>query len=151
VVVADGATRIVLDTDVVLSALLFQSSALSRFRTLWQRGTLEPLVSADTTTELLRVLGYPKFKLTEDERHELLHEYLPYATVVKPSEHPNALNRLPICRDPSDEMFLELAQAGDATFLVTGDRDLLDLNDPYQRRMNFTIVTPGVALGHWPT
>ena len=46
-------------------------------------------------------------------------------------------------------MFLDLAQAGDADLLITGDRDLLDLNDPYQRRMRFLIVTPAEAFKRW--
>lgn len=109
-----------------------------------------PLVSSQTTKELLRVLAYPKFRLTQEEQQELLHEYLPYTQAVKPADRPNALNHLPICRDPHDEMFLELAQAGEAELLVTGELDLLALNDPYLRHMAFSIVTPAQALSRWP-
>jgi uncharacterized protein len=141
--------KVVLDTNVVVSALLFRSGRLVRFRQLWQRGTLIPLLSTATTKELLRVLAYPKFRLAEDERRELLDDYLPYAQVVRPGDRPNALLHAPDCRDPHDQMFLDLAQAGDAEFLVTGDQDLLALNDPFMRHMCFEIITPAEALTRW--
>jgi predicted nucleic acid-binding protein len=46
-------------------------------------------------------------------------------------------------------MFLELAQAGAALDLVTGDKDLLDLNEPSLHRMGFLIITPAEALKRW--
>lgn len=64
--------RIVLDTSVLLSALLFHAGALSWVRLAWQSEAIHPLASHDTTTELIRVLSYPKFKLTSDEREDLL-------------------------------------------------------------------------------
>lgn len=143
------ATRVVLDSNVVLSALLFRQGALSRFRSLWQERVILPLVSSETVKELVRVLAYPKFRLSDSEREELLADYLPYTRAVRPSDFPNAVARVPSCRDPFDDMFLDLAQAGDADILITGDKDLLDLNDPYQRRMRFLIVTPAAALKRW--
>ncbi len=138
-----------LDSNVVLSALLFRHGALSRFRTLWQERVIVPLVSAETAKELMRVLAYPKFRLSDSDREELLADYLPFTQAVRPDDYPNALARVPSCRDPFDDMFLDLAQAGDADLLITGDRDLLDLNDPYQRRMRFLIVTPAEAFKRW--
>ena len=67
---------------------------------------LTPLVNRDTTTELLRVLAYPRFALTPGEREDLLAEYLPFAETVRASTaHP-----VPECRDPFDRAFLELAE-----------------------------------------
>lgn len=62
----------VLDTNVVLSALLFGSGRLSALRVHWQAARMLPLVSKATVQELLRVLAYPKFRLTAAERNELL-------------------------------------------------------------------------------
>lgn len=139
----------VLDTNVVLSALLFKQGAVPRFRRLWQEAVIHPLVSADTAKELVRVLAYPKFRLSDADREELLADYLPYAKAVRPEDHTDALEGVPRCRDPFDDMFLSLAQAGRADLLITGDKDLLDLNDSYQRRMRFLIVTPTEALKRW--
>ncbi len=64
--------RLVLDTNVLLSALLFHDGSLSWLRHSWQSETIRPLASRDTAEELIRVLAYPKFHLTEDEREDLL-------------------------------------------------------------------------------
>ncbi|WP_436295202.1 putative toxin-antitoxin system toxin component, PIN family [Variovorax sp. LjRoot178] len=119
-----AARRVVFDTNVVLSALLFGGPATRRLRELWQQGACTPLVSTATAGELVRVLGYPKFRLSPQEREELLADYLPFAQVVT---LPNPPPVVPACRDPFDAPFLQLAVTGKAT-LVTGDRDLLVLS-----------------------
>jgi putative PIN family toxin of toxin-antitoxin system len=119
-----AARRVVFDTNVVLSSLLFGGPATRRLRELWQQGACTPLISTATAGELVRVLGYPKFWLSPQEREELLADYLPFAQVVTLPEPPPAV---PVCRDPFDLPFLQLAAAGKAT-LVTGDRNLLVLS-----------------------
>jgi putative PIN family toxin of toxin-antitoxin system len=114
----------VLDTNVVLSALVFTQGRLAAVRLAWQAGHCVPLLSRTTAGELLRTLAYPKFKLGAEAQRELLADYLPYCTTVRlPARAP----KLPACRDPFDMAFLELALAGRADYLVTGDRDLLSL------------------------
>jgi putative PIN family toxin of toxin-antitoxin system len=116
--------RVVLDTNVVLSALLFGGGAAGQVRRVWQQGLCLPLVSTATAQELVRVLGYPKFRLSAEAQHELLADYLPYAQTVRVSVPPPVV---PACRDAHDLPFLELAVAGRARALVTGDADLLAL------------------------
>ena len=60
------AVRAVLDTNVVVSALIFHSGALSWLRVAWRQGSIRPLVSRETTAELIRILAYPKFALNAD-------------------------------------------------------------------------------------
>lgn len=120
--------RAVFDTGVVVSALLLRSGPVTRLRTHWHSGEAEALVCRETVDELLRVLAYPKFALGEDEIEALLAEYLPCTRSIRLPAKP--ARRLPRCRDPHDQVFLELAAAGGAAVLVTGDRDLLDLSDP---------------------
>ena len=115
--------RLVLDTNVVLSALLFRSGALSWLRPEWQEGRVLPLVSRETVEELLRALSYPKFRLAPGEQEDLLTEYFPWCEAVRVVESP----AVPDCRDPADRAFLELAVVGQADALVSGDGDLLDL------------------------
>ena len=69
--------RVVLDTNVVLSALLFTSGRLAWIRRAWQHQQLKPLVCRETASELLRVLAYPKFKLSTAEQQALLEDFLP--------------------------------------------------------------------------
>ena len=115
--------RIVLDTNVLLSALLFHTGRLSWLRAAWQADSVCPLVSRETTDELIRVLSYPKFALDGVEREALLADYLPWCETVVVS---GSLT-IPQCRDPFDRPFLELALAARADALVTGDKDLLAL------------------------
>ena len=114
----------VLDTNVLLSALLFAQGRMTFLREGWQVGRLVPLVSRPTVQELVRVLAYPRFELSGEDRDDLLSEYLPYCETVIISSPPPAV---PICRDPFDRPFLELAIGARADFLVTGDKDLLAL------------------------
>lgn len=117
--------RVVLDTNVVLSALLFPSGSVAWLRHAWQADVIRPLASRDTVAELIRVLSYPKFKLTGDEREDLLGDYLPWCETVPV---PNAVE-VPPCRDPFDRPFLALALTAKADALVTGDTDLLFMAD----------------------
>ena len=119
---------IVIDTNLALSTLVFAQGRLSPLRHAWQGKRCHPLVSSVTAAELIRVLAYPKFKLTAAEQQELLADYLPYCTTVRMPAKPPAT---PACRDPFDLPFLQLAVAGKAAYLVTGDQDLLSLADRF--------------------
>jgi len=118
---------VVLDTNIILSALIFNGDTPRALRRAWQDKRLQALVSKATVTELIRVLAYPKFRLDADDREQLLADYLPYCRVVTV---PPGMTALPICRDPFDQPFPELAVAGHADYLVTGDKDLLVMADP---------------------
>ena len=129
-----SAPRAVLDTNVVLSALVFAHGRLARLRVAWQQASFHPLASTVTIRELIRALTYPKFKLTAADQRELLADYVPYCTPISmPAKPP----RTPPCRDPFDVVFLQLAIVGNADFLVTGDKDLLSLTG----RIRCPIVT----------
>lgn len=125
--------RVVFDTTTVLSALLFAHGRLAWLRQHWKEGGCTPLLSPTTAAELKRVLGYPKFRLSEDDRRELLADYLPYGEVVE------SIQMCPhICRDEKDQPFLDLAQAGRASVLVSGDKDLIVMSG----LTDFQIETP---------
>ena len=131
--------RVVLDTNVVLSALVFGGGTSARLRQAWQGGHCLPLVSTATAQELIRVLAYPKFRLSADEQRELLADYLPWAVSVRIPQPPPAI---PACRDPFDAPFLQLGVAGKAHVLVTGDKDLLALDG----QLPFPIQTAATFL-----
>jgi putative PIN family toxin of toxin-antitoxin system len=119
---------VVLDTNCLVSALLFSRNNLKWLRELWQRQAIVPLVCKDTVSELLRVLAYPKFKLTQQEQEILLADFLPYTQVVQIAEVPKGL---PCIRDAQDQIFLTLAVVGKAEALITGDQDLLVWQDRF--------------------
>lgn len=137
--IAGAPPRVVIDTNVVLSALVFGGDIPTRLRNAWQSGTCVPLVSTATVRELIRVLAYPKFQLSADEQHELLADYLPYGTSVR---IPLPAPVVPTCRDPFDLPFLHLAVVGKADVLVTGDKDLLALVG----QTRFAILPPAAFL-----
>ena len=116
--------RVVIDTNLALSALVFAGDRLSPLRLAWQSQRILPLVSKATVAELMRALTYPKFRLASHEQEELLADYLPYCITVRISVPPPAT---PPCRDAFDVPFLELVLTGKAEALVTGDKDLLSL------------------------
>ncbi|MFU2486447.1 putative toxin-antitoxin system toxin component, PIN family [Thauera sp. WH-1] len=113
--------RVVLDTNCLVSALIFSRGRFAWLREAWQGGRSVPLASRDTVGELLRVLNYPKFKLARDEQEALLAEFLPHVETVGIETPPDGL---PDIRDPDDRIFLALALAADADALVSGDGDL---------------------------
>lgn len=129
--------RVVFDTTTVLSALLFKHGKLAWLRGEWRSKGCTPLLSSATAAELKRVLGYPKFRLSPEDQVELMGDYLPFCEIVRPEQSAGIL-----CRDPHDQPFLDLAEAGRASMLVSGDNDLLVLNG----ETRFRILTPGEYL-----
>ena len=114
--------RLIFDTNVLVSALLSPQSVPRRaFDMASRQGTL--LASEATLLELARTLHKPKLSpyITPVEREAFLHAYADQVEMVSPTE------TVSICRDPRDNMFLELVIAGSATWLITGDNDLLTL------------------------
>lgn len=113
--------RVILDTNTVVSALLFGRGRQAWLRQTWQAGRFIPLLDHDTARELIRVLGYHKLKLTRPEQEALLADFLPFTEVVRV---PASTEGLPEVRDPHDEKFLALARAANAEVLVSGDQNL---------------------------
>jgi putative PIN family toxin of toxin-antitoxin system len=123
----------VFDTTTIVSALVFANRRLSWLLQHWQEGCCTPLISSATATELTRVLGYPKFRLSLEDRRELLAHYVPYCVIVE-----QVTGCTQTCRDEKDQPFLDLAQSGRAELLVSGDNDLLALAG----QTTFLIETP---------
>ena len=104
--------KIVIDTNVLVSALLF-GGIPGRFVALWKNNRVAPLVSAEIMAEYLRVLAYPKFRLTGEEiSHLLMHEILPWFETVAT---PEGARFVPA--DPADDKFIWCALAGGAEYI----------------------------------
>jgi putative PIN family toxin of toxin-antitoxin system len=120
--------RAVFDTNVVVSTLIF-GRRLVWLRRAWAAGAVTPIVCRETAAELLRVLAYPKFRLTTADRETLFAEYLPHAEVVALASPLPALQVA--SRDSDDDIFLHLAVVSRADLLVSGDDDLAALSGVY--------------------
>jgi uncharacterized protein len=116
--------RLVIDTNILISALLSGTSLPAHLITLWREGWFDLLTSAEQLDELMRVTRYPKIRerLTPALAGRLINELRDVAVVVKD------LPTVTVCPDPYDNYLLAMTTAGAADFLVTGDkRDLLGL------------------------
>ena len=113
--------RVVLDTNVLVSALLFEGPLTSLVEG-WKQGRFIPIFSRETFQEFKAVLSYPKFKLSKEEIAALLEEILPFFEVAEVQEEIRG-----ICRDPEDDKFISCALAGSAEWIISGDLDLLAL------------------------
>jgi uncharacterized protein len=117
--------RVVLDTNVLVSALLGSRSPAAQIYDAWKKGLFELATSRDQLLELARVLEYPKIR-----------ERMPVHLAARMLKDLEALahvaRRLPVvrvCRDPDDNRILAAASAAKAAFIVTGDKDLLVLGE----------------------
>jgi putative PIN family toxin of toxin-antitoxin system len=117
--------KVVLDTNVLVSALLFKGE-LSKLLLPLKQGIFILLFSEETLKEFIKVLHYPKFALTEEEIEYLLQsEILPYSKIVKTIFKFDKN----VCCDKDDQKFLELAISAQADYIVSGDKDLLELKE----------------------
>jgi putative PIN family toxin of toxin-antitoxin system len=115
-------TRVVCDTNVLVSGLLF-GGIPEKLIGLCKAGRIHPIMSREMVDEFLRVLAYPKFQLSEAEIQYLLYiQVMPYIEMI--SVHPGPVV---IREDPSDDIFLRCAVAGHARYIISGDRHLLNL------------------------
>lgn len=116
--------KIVLDSVILVRGMINPASASGRVVFDYSEG-LEWIVSPEIVAEYLEVIGRPaitrKYRAASQLKLPLLLELLDLATLVKPVRVPA------VCRDPGDDKFLAAALAGEASFNVSEDKDLLDL------------------------
>lgn len=132
--------RVVLDTNTVISALLWGGTP-KRFLDLAVEAGVEILASSTLVEELERVLIRKKFSARLAKRQvsagQIIHAYRELIAVIAVTVVP-----APKLRDPKDHHVVAAAVAAQAHLLVTGDRDLLELKD-YE---GIRIVSPAEAL-----
>ena len=113
--------NVVLDTNIWVSFLIGQS--LDEMEARFFQNDIHVLTSEDQLREVRDVIARPKFAryFSAVEQARLEEFLIRTALPVSPSE------KIELCRDPKDDFLLEIASAGDADYLVTGDEDLLVL------------------------
>ncbi len=130
--------RVVIDTSSLVSYMLTQGDLMRRVMAHWRAGTFTLLSSPATRAELAGVLARPAIRqLTVVPLDELVQG------LERFSEHvPGVLDLPSACRDPKDAKFLACAVEGQAHYLVSSDRDLLDM----RHYLDVAIVNPGQFL-----
>ena len=124
--------RVDLDTNVLVSGIAYPGSIPGRIVHIWRRGGLDVILSRYILDEMVRVLPrLSRVTLSAAEIRDLADSFLFLADIVEHSSQEDAS-----LRDPNDQAVLATLQASKATYLITGDKDLLALADHY------LIVTP---------
>jgi uncharacterized protein len=133
--------RVVLDANVLVSGILSSNGAPARILDAWRERRLQLCVSTPILDEVARVLRYPKIAKrhgwTEEETDVFVSTLASLSVPTMPE-----ISLEVIVRDPTDNRYLECAVAARARYVVSGDRDLLDL----QTYEEIAIVTPRVFL-----
>ena len=136
---ADTPSRLVVDSNVWISALVFGGAPRQVFEAIVHDG-LRLVVSAEILTEVRRVAGvkFPDFTDDVEALIGVLQENLEVVSLGSIT--------IDVCRDPDDNRVLETAILGDAEAIVSGDKDLLVLGD-YE---GIAITTPRAWLSLRP-
>ncbi|HRQ40866.1 MAG TPA: putative toxin-antitoxin system toxin component, PIN family [Chloroflexota bacterium] len=118
--------RAVVDTNVIVRALIMPQGTVGPVLLRLRQGDYTLLYSDSLLEELADVLNRPrirdKYRLTNNDIQTVLSLILLRGQAVTPDQ------TITICRDPKDNKFLEVAVAGRADVIVTGDDDLLVLH-----------------------
>ena len=136
-------TLVVLDTNVLIAFYLSRSplSPNAQVVRLWRdRRKLQLLLSKEVAEEYLEVLE--RLGAHPDRLRRLATRFNRSTTV----SHVQLGPRVKACRDPEDNIMLSLAKVGKAKFLITNDRDLLEIPAAEKRKFRFQIVTPRLFL-----
>jgi putative PIN family toxin of toxin-antitoxin system len=133
--------RLVLDTNVCLDLFVFRDARWSGLFAALKQGTVEAVTRDDCRMEWLIVLDYPQLALTGESRIQAAAEFDSLITCLGATA-PRADTRLPLCSDPDDQKFLELARDADAEALITKDKALLKLARKTAKAGLFIIMPP---------
>jgi putative PIN family toxin of toxin-antitoxin system len=124
--------RVVLDTNVLVSGLAYPGSIPGHIVTLWRHGGLDVVLSRYILDETARVLPrLSRTQLSPNEIRDLIDSLMFLADIVEPDAEQYA-----DLRDVADQQVLATLRASRASYLITGDKDLLALIEKYP------IVTP---------
>ena len=118
-----GKKRIILDTNILISALGWKGNP----RIIFDRviaGEFELILSYKQLNELLRVLNYPKFKFTDEQKDRFLSILLEVATLIKTESEVDVIKE-----DPSDNIILESANEMKIDYIVSGNDHLLNVKE----------------------
>jgi len=122
--------KVVLDTNVLISALMYPEGIPGRIVVAWIEAQFEVVFSLEQLAEIGRVLAYPKIRRIlqwDDQRIEqFIKQLYVRADVIELSS-----TTIEMPRDPNDAHILATLVLAEADLLVTGDADLLALRDRY--------------------
>ena len=135
--------RVAFDTNTWLDLLWFRDPHCAGLSAALADGRVSAVTSVECRDEWRRVLAYPQLGIDEADRDGLCASFDACAVVV---DTPATESRLPRCKDPDDQKFVELAHAAGAAVLCTRDAELLALAKRCRRAGSFDICRPHEVL-----
>jgi putative PIN family toxin of toxin-antitoxin system len=131
---------IVLDTNVCLDLFIFRDPRCATILAALQAGIVQAVTRDDCRMEWQIVLGYRQLQLDEAAHTRAANEFDALIHCLPAAQTNGA--PLPICSDPDDQKFLELARDAGAQALITKDKALLKLAKRTARAGMFAIMLP---------
>lgn len=134
--------RVVLDTNVIISALLAKESTPAKILFYWQEKKMfDIVVSQAILEEYHRAIQYPHIRtrhgLSDDDMKRFVSEFRALAILVESKEEVTI-----VTQDRDDNKFIACALTGRAELIISGDKDLLDIKSYRDVR----IITPAIFL-----
>lgn len=128
--IGNNLPRIAIDTNLVISGTIFLNSVPSQLITSWINGGFNWIQTQETFGEIKEVLNRKDIKTTYRLNQNEIQAFLDNLSVGAEFVKPTPIESLPIhCRDEKDDILLACAFGGNCNFLISGDEDLLVLND----------------------
>ena len=130
---------LVLDTNIWLDWLIFDDISTLPLTNAKNNEEVRIMIDEPCKDEFLRVLSYPKLRLTKIEKAKYISLFEAHSIAIKiPSK--KSLSSLPQCQDKDDQKFLRLAEFARADWLISRDNDLLRLNNKLSKNC-FKVIT----------
>ncbi|WCL51325.1 putative toxin-antitoxin system toxin component, PIN family [Leptospira sp. GIMC2001] len=126
--------RILLDTNIYISAIVFKGKPRKILQDLIEKKYIG-LITKEILEEIEGTLSGKKFSLKSDYIHAVIEEIKEISEIIKNKP----LNNYFELRDRDDFHILEACFSGKIDYLITGDKDLLELNI----NLGFRIISPG--------
>lgn len=138
---AAASPRVVLDTNVALALYAWADPRCAALAAALRGQRLCAVANAATRAEWLRILQHDELRLDATVRTCAAAAFDAQVADIDGVSPPRS-TALPRCRDPDDQIFLELAQASGAIALYSRDRELLKLSRRTQRYAGFAVLRP---------
>jgi len=116
------AMRVVIDTNVWVSALLNPGGFLAQVISAWLDERFEVVISLPILEELEDVLSRPRLRTRYGIEEKQAQRFL--SIIVEGAIPVSVTGRLALCRDPRDDMLLETAEVGGAAYIISRDEDI---------------------------
>ena len=135
---------LVLDTNVCLDLFVFHDPRWVDLLRGLQQGSLKAVTNQGCRDEWLAVLQYKHLPVTDEHRPAIIDAFDQFIDLIEPATRSTV--PLPICTDPDDQQFMELARDIQATHLITKDKALLKCAKRVANAGLFQIIKPELFL-----